>query len=227
MRVAPRTPQRYELKDIFFPEYPYDGIEIVSGHLIPYVAAPQDTSKRFAWVKITDVPDVTDPNSTTYLYCIVAFPDDVIAATTFVTTGNRISTDFHSEAGAMAISFPPFFLRVNSKKEYTDNELTRSQFEYLEAKGCILFPCFGVFDDLGNSNDSWNSSIGVTDGPEGTYWSSTMNTNLQVHTLKVKTGNGDASTYVYPGSDSYSDRRCCVRLVCDYGTPYKYDIDQM
>ena len=125
---------------------------------------------------------------------------------------------------------PQAYYNVGGHKKYDDNTLTVAQLEYYEAKGCILFPCFGCYTEHGTANDLWNetpNAVFASDGPEGTYWSSTYSGTNQSYTLHVKTGYYYTGCYVYPGGDSFCDRKLCVRLVCPYGTPYKYDIDQM
>lgn len=188
----------------------------------------QDSSSRFVWVSLTGVvhpdnPSVVLSSATTPLCGIMIIPDAY----------RRQFVSIHQEAGALTLGLPQFKLKVNDMKQYNDNVLTVQQFEYYEAKGCIFLPCLGSYNQYGSHNDPWNNSMSIADGPEGTYWSSTFNNNNSANLLKLKAKPNSYSlinnrhTYVGAESDQLVNHPACVRLVCPYGTAYRYDPDQM
>lgn len=193
----------------------------------------EDASDRFAWVALTDVVDETGSSVGENLYGIVISPDVVM--------NNNPPTGFHTESGFLQLfpnnqNFQFKYRGTDGHKLYNDNILTIKQFEYFEAKGCIFLPCLGVYmgSSTGSGNDLWNQNIGITEGPEGDYWSSTFDDWNAIAVLKLKAAGKNATlnpkhlyTFVWSYSDLPGDRKASVRLVCPYGTPYKFDQDKM
>lgn len=208
-----RTPTQGEYKQIFFAGCPTTAA-IIDGTLqgITNTTRHQDTCRRYIWVTLSGVPGLNNGN----LRGIVAFPDHVDGS------------NFHTEDGAISLGLYQInYTNTYGRKMYDNNSLDISQLEYLEAKGCIFFPCLGTFTDEGNLNDQWNNSISGSNGPEGAYWSSGYHNLNNAYVFKAKIGQYYTGCYVYPYSDVLCNYRECVRLCCTYGTAYKYDPDQM
>lgn len=214
-----RTPSQGEYKQIFFAEGPTTS-DLLDGTLsgITNTTRHQDTCSRYIWVTLSGVPGLSSSN----LRGIVAFPDHVDGS------------NFHMETGAQYLTLEQIhYTNDNGRKMYNNNSLNISQLEYLEAKGCIFFPCLGTFTDEDHYNDGWDDAISVgrpSDGPEGAYWTSGYHyagIGYQSYAFKAKTGYYYTGSYVYPYSDVICNYRECVRLCCPYNTAYKYDPDQM
>jgi hypothetical protein len=183
---------------------------------------------KFAWAKITNAKygvvitnqQVTNTKS---IYGCILIPDGVTAS--------------ELKGGSDGIStFETGETRPTKYKYRNDNVYTTTQFEYLEAKGCIFFPCIGMFvmtsPNVGNNTleRGWDSN-----NPQGRYWSETSSTTQrysQASLMWFQSKDIDlATTHDYTSTSANYDDPCrylnCVRLVCNYGTPYIWDPDQM
>ncbi len=153
---------------------------------------------------------------------------------------------FSQEKGAKRLSLSEFKSNeeamgdANNNKYRNDNIYTQEQFEYLEAHGCIFFPCIGhirleavllpiPFYELKNEVDNG----GRLNPPDVRIWSRTYDSHHlnQGYEALFDSGNPNSLTQqdtrnVLDASDLACDLHC-VRLVCNYGTPYIWDPDQM
>ena len=180
-------------------------------------------SVKYGWARITGVPaGYPDGSSVSpYLYGCILIPDSVDWHT-FNEVQSLITAQFVSPEGESQI------------KRRTDNTYSTAQLEYLEAKGCIFFPCIGgFFGATGGSIISYRNWDDRGLEPALKCWTCSQSTS-QTHTQAfamyfqsqdVDLGSSDVTaTSLYDDAARYLN---CVRLVCNFGTPYVWDPDQM
>lgn len=190
-----------------------------------------NNKQNFAWVDLTNVTGGRSYNSSSDLYGIIIVPDDFV------------DNNENDVATRNALSIPTFKYYHSAtigtgndvaSRRRNDNTLTKAQFEYYEAKGCILMPCFGVFNALGSAIGPIDAPtyLGSVNYPEGDYWSKTDGGGNDAYMLQLEAdhssniANADCRTSTGNLADGEKYRKFMVRLVRTYsqgGGNYKYD----
>ena len=194
------------------------------------VRTNHNNKQNFAWIELTDVTGGRSYNGTSNLYGIMIVPDVFIGLNSnddATLSYLNITTFYYYH------STTPTTNDVATRRR-NDNSMTKAQFEYYEAKGCVLLPCFGVFNALGNEVGPIYAPTyaGSPNYPEGDYWSKSASSGNDAYMLQIE---ADQTTSASPAdcrtrennlADGEKYRKFMVRLVRDYhsgGGDYKYD----
>jgi hypothetical protein len=188
---------------------------------------------NFAWVLLRDAVPVSNEMHSNELFGIVVLPDAFDWSRADLPTQTALgfanNYNFKCYSGNSGWSDNTTGAGDVATRYRNDNPMTTSQFEYLEAKGCILIPCIGVYTGVpsnADGNDLWTENQ-----PEGGVWTKDYHSANDAYTLMISAdtpsgatdaGRADCRT----NSDSECYRRLNVRLVRAYvegGSTYKYD----
>lgn len=244
------TPSKDEYRYVF----KFRSSDVMGGH-----------NKKFGWAEIQagqqfvidgDAGHSWGTGIGEVLYGVVLIPDGVNPDNFQSEKGGACNTGGHAAIrGFVSNEVQDDETVENNDKFRNDNQYTQEQFEYLEARGCILFPCIGHFRcERPNflQKNEWDnifpSSPDRTNPPDARIWSRTL------HLVGLTNSNTGWIYYGlfdsgYPGSDipfnqntrnvldasDYANDLHNVKLACPYtssnGTftppPYRWDPDKI